>query len=465
MAVGSILVVDDERSMRDFLRIALQRLDYEVTTAEGPAQAIDILRKRDLDLVLTDLRMQGGTGLDVLDEARKSRPDTEVVVVTAFASTETAIAAIRRGAYDYLQKPFKIDEVTVVLERALEKRRLKRDNLSLRQELEGRYRLSDIVGKSAPMQRLFDLIRKVAPARTSVLINGESGTGKELVARAIHHLSPRQKGPFLGVNCGAIPESLLESELFGYVKGAFTGATQDRRGLFAAAHGGTLFLDEIGELPTAMQVRLLRVLQERKVKPVGGVTEEEYDVRVVAATNRDLEAEVARGSFRQDLYYRLNVIQLELPPLRERREDIPLLTEHFVRKHAAALGRAVNQIEPEALAALCDYDFPGNVRELENLVERAITLGPDDRLARSALPALERTRAPGLVAPTELPATGVDLEQMVNNFERELIQQALNRAAGSRKGAAKLLNISLRQLRYRLAKLGVAAPPDEEEPS
>ena len=214
-----------------------------------------------------------------------------------------------------------------------------------------------------------------------------------------------------------------------------------------------------------MQVRLLRVLQERKVKPVGGVTEEEYDVRVVAATNRDLEAEVARGSFRQDLYYRLNVIQLELPPLRERRDDIPLLTEHFVLKHAAALGRAVNQIEPEALAVLCDYDFPGNVRELENLVERAITLGPDDRLARSALPALERPRAQASAAPTELPATGVDLEQMVNNFERELIQQALNRAAGSRKGAAKLLNISLRQLRYRLAKLGVAAPPDEEEPS
>ena len=451
--------------MRDFLRIALGRLNYEVTTAEGPAQAIEIIRRRDLDLVLTDLRMQGGSGLDVLDESRRTRPDTEVVVVTAFASTDTAIAAIRRGAYDYLHKPFKIDEISVVLERALEKRRLRRDNLSLRQELEGRYRLSDIVGKSPLMQRLFDLIRKVAPSRTSVLINGESGTGKELVARAIHDISPRSKGPFIGVNCGAIPESLLESELFGYVKGAFTGATQDRRGLFAAAHGGTLFLDEIGELPTPMQVRLLRVLQERKVKPVGGVTEEEYDVRVVAATNRDLEAEVARGSFRQDLYYRLNVIQLELPLLRQRREDIPLLAEHFIRKHAAALGRAVTAIEPNALQALCDYDFPGNVRELENLIERALTLGTGDRVTRSALPALDRSRTRAVAAPSELPEQGVDLEQMINEFERDLIQKALQRSDGSRRRAAALLTISLRQLRYRLAKLGVAAPPDEEEPS
>jgi two-component system response regulator PilR (NtrC family) len=295
-------------------------------------------------------------------------------------------------------------------------------------------------------------------------VAGESGTGKELVARALHHLSPREKAPFVGINCGAIPEALLESELFGHVRGAFTGAVSDKPGLIAAAEGGTLFLDEIGELGPQMQVKLLRVLQERKVKKVGGVTEQQIDVRVVAATNRDLEAEVERGSFRRDLYYRLNVIQLHLAPLRNRREDIPLLIEHFVRKHAAALGRSITGMDAESMAALCDYDYPGNVRELENIIERAITLESGERVTRASLPELSARRVEDLTpAVGDLTSEGIDLERSVGDFERELLVKALTRAQGVRKEAARLLHISLRSLRYRLAKLGVAEDEGDDE--
>jgi two-component system response regulator PilR (NtrC family) len=464
VAGASILVVDDERSMRELLRIALGRAGHKVTIADSPDAARAAYEASDFDLVITDLRMPGGSGLDVLDGVKALRPNTQVVVVTAFATPETAIAALKRGAYDYLTKPFKVDEVGVVVARALEKRTLLRDNLELRAELEGRFRLDRMVGKSPAMQRLFELLRKVAPSKTSVLISGESGTGKEVVARALHHLSarPRSEGPFVGVNVGAIPESLLESELFGHVRGAFTGAVADREGLFAAAHGGTLFLDEIGELGASMQVKLLRVLQERKVKRVGGSIEEEFDVRVVAATNRDLEAEVERGAFRRDLYYRLNVIQLHLAPLRARREDVPLLADHFLRKHTAALGRAMTGLEPDAMAALVDYDFPGNVRELENLIERAVTLESGERITRASLPELKARRAadaPAWSGSGDLPQDGVDLDRLLADFERDLLLKALDRTKGVRKDAAKLLGITFRSLRYRLAKLGVA--PDE----
>jgi two-component system response regulator PilR (NtrC family) len=456
LAMGSILVVDDERSLREFLTICLTRAGHKVKAAEDGAVALRALAAGEpIDLVITDLRMPGALGgLDLLDEVKRKSPETQVVVMTAFASTETAIAALKRGAYDYLTKPFKIDEIQVVVERALERQALVRDNAVLRSKVQDTYKLSSLLGRSAAMQRVFELVRKIAPTKTNVLITGESGTGKELVARAIHAEGTRAGKPFIAVNCGAIPDTLIESELFGHVKGAFTGATGTQSGLFAAADGGTLFLDEIAELPGPMQVKLLRALQERKVKPVGGTEEKGVDVRVVAATNRDLDAEVASGGFRQDLYYRLNVIQVHLPPLRQRRDDIPLLVEHFVKRYAAELGKRMTAVSPEALSVLCTYDYPGNVRELENIVERAVTLEPSQTIARAALPALGGRATPPAV---ELPPEGVELDRLLADYEREIVTRALHQTGGVRKEAARLLGITFRSLRYRLEKLGIAS--------
>jgi two-component system, NtrC family, response regulator PilR len=455
--LASVLIIDDERSLREFLTICLTRAGHKVIAAEDPAAGLRAFTPGNtIDLVITDLKMPGPMdGLGVLDEVKRKSPETQVVVMTAFASTDTAIAAMKRGAYDYLTKPFKVDEILVVLDRALERQALVRDNAALREKVQDTYRLSALLGRSAAMQRVFDLIRKIAPARTNVLITGESGTGKELVARALHGESTRATHAFVAVNCGAIPDTLIESELFGHVRGAFTGAVGHKEGLFAAADGGTLFLDEIAELPMAMQVKLLRALQERKVKPVGGTEERPVDVRVVAATNRDLEAEVASGGFRQDLYYRLNVIQVHVPPLRQRREDIPLLVEHFVRRYAAELGKRMTGIAPDALAALAAYDFPGNVRELENIVERAVTLEPTALIQRASLPDLGRAGGP-VSAPVELPPSGIDLDRILADLEREMVQRALKQSGGVRKDAARLLGITFRSLRYRLVKLGIA---------
>ncbi len=405
-ARGSILVVDDERSMRELLALFLTRAGYTVEAVSGGGEARRALAKAERDLVITDLQMPDASGLDVLAECKAAHPDTQVIVMTAYATAETAIAAMKAGAYDYLVKPFKMDEVGLIIERAFEKRQLVRQNLALRDEIKGRYRLDRLLGKSAAMQRVFDMLRKIAPARTSVLLVGESGTGKELAARALHELSPRAEHAFVAVNCGAIPETLIESELFGHVKGAFTGATGEKEGLFEAAHGGTLMLDEVAELPLAMQVKLLRALQERRVKPVGGVSEREVDVRVVAATNRDLETEVEKGTFRQDLYYRLNVIQVRMPPLRERREDVPLLVDHFVKKFAAEHAHPITGVDADAMAALTAHNFPGNVRELENLVERAVTLATDGRITADTLPDLSRADR-AAAARADLPADRV----------------------------------------------------------
>jgi two-component system response regulator PilR (NtrC family) len=456
---GNILIVDDERSMREFLAIFLRRAGHRVEAAAGGHEGVATLRSREFDVVITDLRMPEVGGLEILAEAKKLYPETQVVVVTAFATTETAIAAMKAGAYDYLTKPFKVDEVGLVVERALERRALHRDNVVLRDEIKGRYKLDRLIGKSPAMHRVFEMVRKIAPARTSVLLIGESGTGKELAARAVHELSPRNDKPFVAVNCGAIPETLIESELFGHVRGSFTGANTDKQGLFEAAHGGTLLLDEVAELPVAMQVKLLRVLQERKVKPVGGVNEREVDVRIVAATNRDLETEVEKGTFRQDLFYRLNVIQLRLPPLRDRREDIPLLVDHFIRKFSAEHGRPVTGTDPDAMSALMGYHFPGNVRELENLMERAVTLAAGDRVSSDALPTLKGLSAADSTLETpalgSFPEQGVDLERVVEDFERGIIIKALERTGGNRTEAARLLGVTFRSLRYRLSKLGI----------
>ncbi len=387
--MGSVLVVNDERSMREFLAICLQRAGHSVSVADSGDTALGSLTQTPVNVVVTDLRMPGELGgLDLLREIKGRGMDTEVIVVTAFATTETAIEAMKQGAYDYLTKPFKVNEINAVIARAMEKRALVEENAELRERVAGRFRLASLLGKSPQMHRIFELIGKIHSTRTSVLITGESGTGKELVARALHTEGNRSSKPFVAVNCGAIPDELMESELFGHLKGSFTGAIADKVGLFQQADGGTLFLDEIGELSLNLQVKLLRVLQERKVKPVGGTEEIEIDARVVAATNRELEEEVANGAFRSDLYYRLNVIELRLPPLRQRREDIPMLVDHFLRRYATDQGKPAHQLTPAALKILGDYDYPGNVRELENIIERAVTLSSGDTIDADDLPEL-----------------------------------------------------------------------------
>jgi two-component system response regulator PilR (NtrC family) len=378
-------------------------------------------------------------------------------MITACASAETAIEALKLGAYDYLNKPFKVDEILVVVARALERARLVSENRRLREELRGVGSLDRMIGRSTAMQRVFELVRKVAPTRTNVLIRGESGTGKELVARALHTLSDRARAPFVAVNCGAIPENLMESELFGHVRGAFTGAVSAREGVFVAAQTGTLFLDEIGELSLAMQVKLLRALQERKVRPVGGEKEIDVDVRVVAATNRDLDAAIAAGEFRSDLYFRLDVVQVVLPPLRHRMEDIPLLVERFFDRITREHGRPLRAVGPSAMQWFLAHDYPGNVRELENLVERAVALETQDVLTAENLPPLRNRKTATTIAGDDIEVGDgvVDLEQRVADLERKLINAALKKTGGVRKEAAKLLGVSFRSLRYRLEKLGI----------
>jgi two-component system response regulator PilR (NtrC family) len=462
--MGSILVVDDEQSMREFLAICLKREGHSVTTASTPAQALEGLEAEPADVIVTDLMMPGDmNGIALLEAVRERGVDSEVIVVTAYATAETAIAAMKKGAYDYLTKPFKVDEINAVIARALEKRALVRTNLALREAVEGRYRLASLVSKSPQMQKIFNLIRKIHSTRTNVLITGESGTGKELVARALHTEGNRASEPFVAVNCGAIPDDLMESELFGHVRGSFTGAVADKPGLFQRAEGGTLFLDEVGELSLNMQVKLLRALQERAVKPVGATKEVEVDVRVVAATNRELEAEVAREAFRRDLYYRLNVIEVRLPPLRNRREDIPMLIEHFLQRYSIEQGKRINGLTKPALQLLQDHDYPGNVRELENIIERAVTLS-DGRIGADAIPELKRAPRIGAsdAGRLPLPDDGIDLDRVLTDYERELIERALDQSGGVRKRAANLLGVTFRSLRYRLSKLGLAQSGDDE---
>jgi two-component system response regulator PilR (NtrC family) len=457
MPAPRVLVVDDERSMQEFLEIFLRSEGYEVETAGDIQSAQMHLESDDFDVLITDIKMPGGSGIDLLHTAHEISPETLVIMITAYASTETAIAAMKEGAYDYVTKPFKVDELRIVLEKALEKKLLASENKRLRSELRSQVRDRSIVGSSPLMKRVYDLIAQVADTKANVLITGESGTGKEMVARAIHADGDRCDRSFVAVNCAAIPENLLESELFGHVKGAFTGAVQNKAGLFELADGGTLFLDEVGELTPAIQVKLLRAIQEKTFRRVGGTTDGRVDVRIVAATNRRLEDDLATGRFREDLYYRINVIEIPLPPLRERVEDIPLLVTHFIEKCARELERAVEGVSREAMNLLLEYPFPGNVRELENLVERAVALSRGPIIEVDSLP-------PSLLNPTppskstRIPPEGIDLEEVVNDFERTLLAEALRASGGVKKKAAQLVGVSFRSFRYRLEKLGLDRP-------
>jgi two-component system response regulator PilR (NtrC family) len=449
-----LLVVDDEPDLRQMLEISLRRAGYGVLSAGGCRAALEALARspQPIPVVLTDLVMPDGSGLEVLARAKARSASTEVILITAHSTIENAIDAMRSGAYDFVTKPFEPSELSALVAKAFEKQELVVENQRLRAQF-GRQAVHDVVGKSPAMRRLLDMIARIAPMRTTVLITGESGTGKERVARAIHRGSERHDKPFLVVNCGALPENLMESELFGHEKGAFTGAASRHLGLFREADGGTLLLDEVGELPASLQVKLLRVLQERRVRPVGAAQETEIDVRVLAATNRDVEADVAAGKFRQDLYYRLNVIRLELPSLRERPEDVPPLVERFISQYAREMGKEVVGLTPDALRALTRYPFPGNVRELENIVERAVALAGARVIGLGDLPEEVSGSAGGTTASLlELPAEGCQLDEVMTEVERRFVVTALERTGGVRKAAAKLLGISFRSLRYRLEK-------------
>jgi two-component system, NtrC family, response regulator AtoC len=464
-----VLVVDDEENLRHMLQTLLKREGYEPVGVPSVDSALRELGNLPYDIIITDLRMPGRSGMELVDEVRRRNLEATVVVMTAFGSKDVAIEAMKRGAYDYLSKPFEADELILLLRKAEERERLFRENqILVRQvrsgsdEPEGTF--GDLVARSPQMLDLFRTVRKIAEFKTTVLIDGESGTGKELVARAIHSSSPRARAAFIAVNCGAIPINLLESELFGHRKGAFTDASRDRKGLFEEATGGTLFLDEIGELPLNLQVKLLRVLQEGEIRRLGDSQDIKVDVRVVAATARDLAEEVRRGAFREDLYYRLNVFALHLPALRDRRDDIPLLVEHFLARMNARMGLHISGVTAEALRILTAYDWPGNVRELENTVERAIALVEGPEIDVDSLP--ERLRV--AVSPTPAAQAAADdgdlsIKRASRRSEEALIRRALERTKGNRTKAAELLEISHRALLYKIREYGIASARDTRD--
>ncbi len=455
-----ILIVDDERSMRDVLSIMLRRAGYGVTVASDGEEAIAHIDKELFDLVITDLKMPKAGGLDVLRAVKESSPESVVLIITAFASTESAVEAIKLGAYDYLTKPFQVDEVQLIVRNALEKRRLSTENMLLKREGAGPSP-TQIIGESEPMRKVFEMVRKVADTKSNVLISGESGTGKELIARAIHNNSGRSRLPFVTVNCSAMPEPLLESELFGHMKGAFTGAVSNKAGLFEVANGGSIFLDEIGETTPTMQVKLLRVIQEREFRRVGGTRDTKVDVRVIAATNKDLEKAIADGSFREDLYYRLDVIPILLPPLRQRAEDIPLLAQHFLERFARAGGKPALSLSPQATQLLLAHEWKGNVRELENLIERVVAFATGPQIKEADLAGwLHRPTSAPSTTPSDLPPDGVDLEAIINSIEKDLLLKALEKAKWVKKKAATLLRLNARSFRYRLEKYAIKGGRD-----
>ncbi len=455
--MANILVCDDTRSICEMLEIALRKEGHKVETVTSGDAAKKRLESALYDVVVSDIKMPNTDGIEVLRHARKVAPDSAVVLITAVEDYEAAVNAVNAGAFQYIHKsPALVEEVRVTVGRAMEALNLRRQNFAYKRDAASRNSLDSIIGASPAVQKLKETIRTVASTQSTILIHGESGTGKELVARAVHACSPRGSEPFVSVNCGAFPETLLESELFGYVKGAFTGATHNKRGLFEVANSGTLFLDEISEMSLAMQVKLLRVLQERGIRAVGGTEEVPIDVRVIAATNKELDALVAEKQFREDLYYRISVIPVPVPPLRHRREDIPLLAHHFLKKYAPAAGRSILRIAPASLQGLSHYDWPGNVRQLENTIERAVALETGEELRVEVPAERAKTRsvnpAPDSSVPGTLPPEGFDMEHYVAEIERGMLQAAMRQANGVQTRAAELLNLSYRSFRHMMKK-------------
>jgi two-component system response regulator PilR (NtrC family) len=462
-----ILVVDDERSMREMLAILLKREGHEVAVAENGRTAIDLLDKRPFDLIVSDARMPDVDGLEVLRHARSVNPTIIAIMVTAYGSPDLIRGVAQLGVNDYVEKPFNTEVLRFRIRKELDRRRLQQENVLLKRAIHSAHQFSNIIGNSGPMRQVFELVETIAATGSTVLITGESGTGKELVARAVHVRSPRADRPFVAVNCGALTETLLESELFGHMRGAFTGADGNKKGLIEVADKGTIFLDEIGEMSPMLQVKVLRVLQERRFRRVGGTEEVDADIRIIAATNRDLAKMVAEGQFREDLYYRINVIPVRLPPLRERVEDIPMLAEHFVGKFATQMNKTIHGISGAALAHLTGHAWPGNVRELENAMERAVALERTPSILPESLPDTVRGTAQGVMSPATAAAAsapdappvsrpildqGFDLEQHVQDVEREYIAEALRRSGGVKVKAAELLGMSFRSFRYYMKK-------------
>jgi len=451
--MARILVVDDDQGMRDYLEIMLSREGYDVNTVPGGKKALTLCRKRKFDLVITDLKMPGMDGVDLLKSLKEVSPETMTILITGYASGETAVAAMKEGAYDYLEKNFEPDDLKKLVRDALRKKVTGEEDAQFMKDVKSAVSFGRMTGKSRGMLKVYSLVKKTAETAANVLILGESGTGKELVARAIHENSSRNDGPFVIINCGGIPENLLESELFGYMKGSFTGAYSDKAGLFEVAHGGTIFLDEIGELSPFLQVKLLRVVQEKIFRRVGGARDISVDVRIISATNKNLEERVKNGDFREDLFYRLNVIPVEVPPLRERKEDIPLLVDYFIEKYSREYNKEIKKMSPYAMGLLTEYPFRGNVRELENIIERSVALETTNIILPENL---EVIAAGGVAFPSadyiEIPEEGIDLNEEVAKFERDLMKKALKKTGGSKTKAAKLLSVSIDSLRYRLEK-------------
>jgi two-component system response regulator PilR (NtrC family) len=468
--VNKILIVEDEKSMRDLLAMMLRKEGYDVETAECGPDALGLIDENDgFDLMISDISMPGMSGLEVLRETRDASPETAVILMTAYGSKETAIEALNEGAAYYVEKPFDLDEIKVVVRKTFEQRQLveeneglKVQNRDLRAELKGKHDFGSLVGRSLKMRQILELIERVAATGSTIMISGESGTGKELIARAIHFNSGRGDKPFVSINCGALPDELLESELFGHVKGAFTGATANKQGLFEVASGGTIFLDEIGETTPAMQIKLLRVLQERRIRRVGGTEETDVDVRVITATNQDLERMVQEKQFREDLYYRINVIPIRMPSLREKREDIPALAEHFLEKYRELIGKPIHAISRAAMECLESYEWPGNVRQLENVIERAVALEAGDTIEPESLPPEIRTGS-GLPGAPEiaLPDSGIDLDRHLEELRRLHMIEAMERCGGVQTRAAEMLGMTFRSFRYFAKKYDLTVRDSE----
>jgi len=457
---ASILVVDDELSMREFLELMLVKAGYRVDCAESGKEAVSKIGSRIYDLVLTDIRLGDLSGLDVLRAAKKRHNETVVILISAYATTETAVEAMNDGAYDYVPKPFDNNELKATIARALDLKTIEREKEDLTEETKTHLHFGCIIGDSPAMRRIYTLVEQVAKARTNVLITGESGTGKELIASSIHKLSDRKNNAFVTVNCGGIPENLMESELFGHKKGSFTGATHDKKGLFEEAHNGTIFLDEIGELSMGLQVKLLRAVQQRSFKPVGDTKDVDVDIRIISATNKTLEEEVMEGRFREDLFYRLNVIEIKVPALRERKSDLKLLAQFFLDKYSREMGKDITKISSYAVELLTKYDFPGNVRELENLIERSVALSTTNIILPESLSLSSFKRrwiegVPNRRFNLHDVEHGVQLDDIINSIEKAYVQKALEFSGGRKGKAAKLLDITFRSMRYRCEKLGL----------